>query len=249
MNADVLQIGWAREDSAHDVLVKTLARRVAVEAFHWLDLETIDCQWDWSGPNPELEPKLSGKVFGADGKRIRFHGHINGEPLAPEAGMYRVNLTAFKLRKPRPSLVIIAHDGDRRSEDRRRGFEQVIKGLEWPFEVILAMPEPESEAWFICGFEPRDSVEAAALEQLAASLSFDPRTSPGRLTAKRDDVPTSAKRVIDHLTGYDVDRRNACLDHPLDDLVERGQGEVGLARFIADLRTHLPRLLGHVRTG
>lgn len=238
--SDVLHIGWDREDRGHDRLVKTIAEKVAIEAHAWLD-GVLEHTWSWKGPNNEDEPKLSGdiEIRGPGGKVVRVHGHVDGKPQLPAAHSMRKVLTAFECRDPRPEVVILAWDGDGQVEGRRAGFDQAHRSKPWPFPVILAMPEPESEAWFICGFEPRTPEERGRLDALTRELSFDPTKQPHRTTAHPNDASTDTKRVIARLTNDDVARRDACLDHPLDELARRGE-LVGLARLIADLRAHLP---------
>lgn len=153
-------------------------------------------------------------------------------------------LLSFEQLTPRPEVVIVARDGDGRAEERRSGFEQVVQGMPWSFGVILAMPEPESEAWFICGFErmsDEDKMRHTAF-LLTAELNFNPITEPHRLTSHPNDAPTDAKRVAAALFGDDHGRRNACLEVPLATLVERGK-HAGLARFIDDLRRVLVPLV------
>jgi hypothetical protein len=155
--------------------------------------------------------------------------------------MYRKLLHAFDQSSPRPAIVILARDGDGNAKARRRGFTQVVEHFSWPFAVVLAMPEPESEAWFICGFEPSSDAERATHTKLCARLSFNPVTKPHRLTSKPNDAATDAKRVLDGLCP-DSKRRTACLTVPLDVLAQRGE-QAGLAQLLADLREHLVPLL------
>ena len=239
--SDLVHIGWVREDRAHDDLIKTLAAKVALAHHDWLD-GVLDHVWSWKGPANEDEPKLSGRieVRGPQGKPIRLHGRIAGEPLLPEASMYRTVLTAFAHRDPRPSIVIIAHDGDGDAKRRRMGFMQVRDKLEWTFDVVLAMPEPEGEAWFLCGFEPCDPDERARLDALTRELSFDPTKQPERTTSRPNDAASDAKRILAKLTDSDASREALCLEHSIDELMRRGRA-VGLADFIDDLRAHLPR--------
>lgn len=238
--SDLVHIGWIREDRAHDVLVKTLAAKVALERHDWLD-GVLEHTWSWKGPNHEDEAKLTGRieVTGPGGKPARVHGRIAGEPLMPEASMVRTVLVAFERRQPRPELVILARDGDGYAAQRRRGVDQVRTKLQWSFPVVLAMPEPEGEAWFIAGFEPRNDEERARLDALVQELAFDPTKQPHRTTAHPNDASTDTKRVLARLTRDDALRRDACLDHPLDELARRG-ATTGLAQFIAELREHLP---------
>lgn len=240
----VTQIGWAREDRAHDTLVKTLARRVVLEGASWDIAPALDHMWSWAGPKGEAEFKITGKleVRGPGGRPLRLHGKIAGEPLAPEARMYRRLLHAFDQASPRPQLVILARDADRRARERRRGFEQVATGLAWSFPIILAMPEPESEAWFLCGFEASSDTERDELAALRAALNFDPITQPHRLTSAPASADTDAKRVLAVLVGDDLDRRDACLEVELERLAANGEG-AGLARLLDELRAHLLPLL------
>jgi len=238
-------VGFAGEDEAHGVLVTTLARRAAVEQVDWLDDETLEHMWRWLGPRGDNDFRLSQdlELRRPGGRPIRLNSRIHGEPLRPEARMYRRILLAFEQLSPRPEIVIIARDGDGRADERRGGFEQIIEGLSWSFAAILAMPEPESEAWFIGGFEPTDESERARHgELLRGGLNFNPVTEPHRLTSQPNDAPTDAKRVAAALLGDKHDRRNACLEMPLATLAERGK-LAGLARFIADLRRILVPLV------
>ncbi|NVB42888.1 hypothetical protein G6O69_34020 [Pseudenhygromyxa sp. WMMC2535] len=237
-----IHIGWAREDSNHDLLVKQLARRVVVEGASWDLGDVLDDMWRWVGPMGEEAFKIGTKpeLIGPGGRPLKLHGKIAGQPLKPEASMVRRLLTAFDMARPRPELVILARDGDGRVEERRAGFDQVVTGLEWDFPIILAMPEPEAEAWLVCGFDPRNDTEARRLEDLG--LNFNPRAQPERLTSRPNHAPTDAKRVLQALTDGDKARIEACLDHPLDELGRRGE-RAGLGQLLADLREHLLPLL------
>lgn len=238
-----VDVGLAVEDNAHVVLVRTLAQRVATEDIHWLDAETLAVMCRWLGPVDDGEYKIpKGVEYKRAGRKFRIHGKIAGAPLLPEAGMYRRILVAFEQRETVPDVVIIARDGDGYAEQRRSGFQQVVEGVPWSFAVILTMPEPESEAWFVCGFEPNHGKERARLESLR-DLNFNPIMEPHRLTSRPNDARTDAKRVAKVLFDDDQERRNACLERaPLATLVQRGQ-HAGLAQFIDDLRRVLVPLV------
>jgi hypothetical protein len=155
-----------------------------------------------------------------DGTRPRRHGRIAGQPLEPEAKLWRTVLTWFSGLSPRPDVILLVRDLDG-APGKRAGLLQVRDHLAWPFVVVAATPEPEIEAWVVAGFEPCDGPEAAALRIVVAELSFDPTRAPHRLTAHPNDAPRDAKRVLSRLAGGDRDRELACLDdHPR--LRERG---------------------------
>lgn len=241
-----VRIGWIREDTAHDILIKQLAAKVAADEVSWFDIEHADALFEWHGlgdaPHLVVTAIADLDVRGPGGSPARLHGHINGQPLAPEASMWRKGFTAFAVSDHPPNLLIIARDCDGYGPERRRGFEQVATGLEWPFDAILAMPTPEAEAWFIAAFVPANEAEQARVAQLTTALSFNPTVEPHRLTAHPNDAPTDAKRVLDALTDRVSERCVACLDLPLDTLCQRGR-TTHLADFIDDLRRVLPPLV------
>lgn len=240
-----VRIGWAREDRAHDTLVKTLARRVVIEGASWDIADHLEHMWTWAGPGGEPEFKVGADIDVSQfsTRRIRLHGKLGDQPLAPEARMYRQLLLAFDLATPRPQLVIIARDGDGRASQRRRGFAQVVEFHDFDFPIILALPEPESEAWFICGFSPKTPVEHALLAELRDRLSFNPVTQPHRLTSQPKDAVTDAKRVLVALVGDGHERRDAGVhETPLPVLARHGE-HAGLAEFLDELRRHLLPLL------
>ena len=239
----ITRIGWAREDRAHDTLVKSLARRVVIEGASWDIDDHLDNMWIWAGPGGEPEFKLTSdpKLLGLGDRPLRLN-KIAGQPALPEAMFYRKLLLAFDQASPRPALVIFGRDGDRRASERRSGFEQVVTGLKWPFTAILAMPEPESEAWFVAGFTAKTKDEDARLGRVRESLNFDPVTQPHRLTSQPATADTDAKRVLAALVGDGHDRRDACLETELDTLAQNG-AHAGLARLLDELREHLLPLL------
>jgi hypothetical protein len=154
-----------------------------------------------------------------DGMTIKPQGRIAGEPLKPEASMWRKVLLLFCHADPRPDIVVLARDLDG-SPDRRAGIEQVRDGLVWPFVIVAATPEPEIEAWIVSGFAPRNDDERARLEQVRRDLSFDPTRQSHRLTSHPNDAPTDAKRVLSRLCEDDGEREDACFERSV--LRQRG---------------------------
>lgn len=113
------------------------------------------------------------------------------------------------------------------------GLKQVRDGLLWPFQVAVAMAEPEIEAWHVAGFEPRDDEERRRLKEVREALSFDPRTQSHRLTSHPNDARTDAKRLLEALCGTDQERRETCLD---DRAALRRRGAMnGLSLFLREI--------------
>lgn len=246
-------IGVACEDEGHFTAATCLADHVLLSEVGWLDGILNEMRaWRgltererWYKYNPE---DISGAPITINGQTLRTHGHINGQPPKPEARMWRGVLTAFCRAQPRPDAVILLRDldgytGARGKANRREGLVQVLT-IEWPFPVIAGWAEPEVEAWHVAGFTPHGADEQANLQALRESLSFDPTTSPHRLTSHPNDAPTDAKRVLQRLCGDDPTRRLACLsDHAT--LRARG-AEIGAADFLDALQRKLVPLMSNL---
>jgi hypothetical protein len=140
---------------------------------------------------------------------------------------------------PRPDLVVLVRDMDG-YDTRREGMEQVRRGFEWPFPILIAAPRPEVEAWHVAGFVPQTTEEQARLNAVQHKLSFNPVTQSHRLTSHPNDAPTDSKIVLEALTGGDADRSLACL-HDITNLRTRGVGN-GLAAFLQEAQEKVPPL-------
>lgn len=218
-------IGFVGEDENHFRVATALIDDALVTSIDWVRDVLESCrewrglhageQWYKYAPDDayDLRPVAIGGVT------IRPQGRIAGEPLKPEAGMWRKVLLLFCHAEPRPDIVVLARDLDG-YPSRRDGIDQVCNHLPWPFPIVIAAPEPEIEGWIVAGFVPKNDDEHARLEQLRGELSFDPTLHAHRLTSHPNDAPTDAKRVLSRLCQDDREREDACLDR--DVLRQRG---------------------------
>jgi hypothetical protein len=209
-------IGVACEDNGHFSAVTCLVDAALRAEHEWLG-DVIESCRSWCGvgrsqPWYKYDPRDGRDVrpLVLDGITVKPQGHINGERLELEAGMWRHVLMLFCHCEPRPEVVLLVRDMDG-YRDRKKGMEQVRNGLRWPFAVVIAAPEPEIEAWHVAGFIAADAKEREALDQLRRSLSFDPTLQSHRLTSHPNDAATDAKRVLDALCGGGRDRRLRCI--------------------------------------
>jgi hypothetical protein len=239
--------GVACEDAGHFSAVTCLVDAALLAHHGWL-ADIIDSCRSWRGFD-ESRPWSSYKTDDAhdlqpillDGVRIAPHGHIKGEKLGPEASMWRKVLLLFCHCEPRPEAVLLVRDMDG-YDDRRRGMEQVRDGIEWPFDIAVAAPQPEIEAWHVSGFVPTNATEHGALEELRRTLSFDPTFESQRLTSRPNDALSDAKRVLRALCGDDHDRRRSCFADP-HVLRQRGANN-GLNDFLEEIEERLVPMLG-----
>ena len=237
----VVVIGITGEDDGHFNVVTRLIDDTLIAHHHWLDGIVDSCRsWrglhtgeSWYKYDPDDAKDV--RAITVDGLRIRPHGHINGRPLEPEAGMWRKVLLLF-LREPRPDAVVLARDMDGYLR-RRAGMSQVRDGIPWPFKVVIAAAEPEVEAWLVAGFVANGPDEEERLKDVRKVLSFDPTTQSHRLTSHPNDAPTDAKRVLFALCQDDEDRIAACLaDRRL--LAERGANN-GLNQLLDEIEQQI----------
>lgn len=143
--------------------------------------------------------------------------------------------------------LVLMVDLDREAErrDAMDGVRQEASGSK--FEILLATPDPEREAWVLHGFEPANGREEKRLAKVQQDLGFDPRLQPHRLRddARRVETRRDIKKVLDELVDDDRDREPQCWEMaPLDLLEERG-GKTFLADFLVEIRERLlPKLAG-----
>lgn len=218
------RIALVCEDETHFRVVTRLIDRELEANVDWLRDILDDCRV-WCGLDGERWHKYSTddaydlRPVTIGGKIIKPQGRIAGEPVRPEASMWRNVLLRLAQASPRADLVVLVRDRDG-EPNRHLGLEQVRTKLEWPFPIIAAIPEPEIEAWIVSGFAPSND-ERAALDQLRGELSFDPTLQSHRLTSHPNDSARDAKRVLTALHLDDHDSQYACLDR--DRLRERGE--------------------------
>jgi hypothetical protein len=241
------RIGFAGEDNDHFRIATALIDDALVSKVDWVRDVLETCR-EWRGLHagerwykyaPEDANDLRPVTF--EGVTIKPQGWIAGEPLKPEAGMWRRILMLFCHSVPRPDIVVLARDLDR-YPGRRAGMEQACRGLRWPFPIVAATPEPEIEAWIVAGFAPKNEDERARLERVRRELSFDPTHQAHRLTSHPNDAPTDAKRVLSQLCGGDRDREHACLVR--DVLYQRGADNHARA-FLDEIDQRVLPVFGH----
>lgn len=170
-----------------------------------------------------------------------------------------LNLTARKGRElvlvfkhrthdlPPPDALVIHLDEDRTDDwvaDLTKGFEKAAP----EFPVVLAAPVPETEAWYLWGFQPVGPKESAALQQARKLLSFSPVDHPERLTSTTrastgERATRDCKVVLNRLIGGDSRRLQSCLDRAVARSASEADG-CGLGDFLRQVREKLVVLVG-----
>ncbi|WP_242515140.1 hypothetical protein [Sorangium cellulosum] len=105
--------------------------------------------------------------------------------------------------------------------------------------MLLGVAHPMRECWVLAGFVPETRPEVAALDALRKELGFDPTARSHELDASSKTAKRSPKRILERLTGGEVDREARCWTEPdLDHLRQRGRDN-GLAAFLSEVEERL----------
>lgn len=230
-------LGLACEDARHVEIVRHIVGDAIEVAGGYCDAESLQIR----DPDGKV---TDGKLLPLelmDVKRLvaergyRLHGHVGGEPLLPEAAQVRAVVVLFAAATQRPLAVVIARDLDGHPE-RLEGFRQVLKSEadKIPFPLVLAAPDPTSEAWYVAGFQPQSDEQHSQANGPGVGLQFSPVRESTRLRSGREHAPQSAKRVFGKLFGKDADAALAALRHAAKEAAA-GRGPERLRAFVAEV--------------
>jgi hypothetical protein len=150
---------------------------------------------------------------------------------------------AIKLQKDRPiKALVLVRDLDSQPE-RCQGFKNTQSEVEaMSLAVLLAMPDPEREAWVLNGFLCQSDDERERLKAEKEKLKFDPCIETHRLRGK-PGTNRDIKRVLAVLTDGNPDRERDCWEQtPLPTLRQNGP-HTGLAAYLDEVRNRLLPLL------
>ena len=172
---------------------------------------------------------------------LRVHGRYGGNNKG-EYAQARKALDYVALDYPHARAVILMRDDD--GYARRPDFEAARQTADAALAVVLAIPEPEQEAWAIVAFQPRDDAEHTRLAATRDRLAGEPRALADTLSPKQSDHPRGTKTVLAQLCDGDPTRAlDALRDPPLDHLRTHGAA-VGLTAFLDDIEARLTPLIG-----
>lgn len=235
------------EASADAELAGCLIRRsLRAHGPDWLDgLPEVAEFEGWTGA------ERKGVVFWTDLAKVYRKGFgrsLQGRNIGPYS-LPALQAILLAEREVGLDALVLMVDLDR-EKDRRTSLLDIRRNAEaFPFDVLVATPDPEREAWVLHGFEPADPQEEERLAALKRSLGFDPRTKPHKLRsdARRKATHRDIKQVLAHLVG-ERDRERHCWEETSLEILEVRGEETYLRDFLVEIREILvPRLTG-VRT-
>lgn len=225
-----LRLFLVAEDRWHFTTVCKLVDRVLVEAIDWIDEGTVEHLRGWAGFGTQSYLSSTSAFREAKSRGFKPYGKFNGGPGAPDAASTRAALLLALDNAAVPEVVVIARDLDG-EPSRRTGIQQACAEGNWPFAIVVALPEPEVEAWLIAGFIPKDEQERLLVESLRIDLHFNPTEAPHRLQSTNTGSAKDAKSVLGRLAP-DPERQEECLDAPLAHLRLTRYEATGLVAFL-----------------
>lgn len=235
-----------------------LAERVLQEKFDWLDDDSLQYHFQWTGLESGTEfscwRDITKIIDNAKSqikyKHSRFIGHHSKSvPLKADgaASIKVLNLVRFLQRIRQIKAVIFIRDLDNQPE-RKEGLKQARSehiNKTPKLEIVIGAADPKREAWVLNGFIPSNQQEEQILEEIKNKLSFDPCIESHRLRATSEKEPErmrNVKVVVEQLTG-NMEREKLCWEETnLKHLRERGV-DTGLTDYIQEVEERLAAIL------
>jgi len=221
-----------------------LADRVFLAKVGWLELEMLTHCRQWRGFSADDPHLLWRNVASlARARKIRAHGHFQGEPGAPDSHVARLALLLLHGSADPVDAVVLLRDDDGQAA-RRTGLQQARRTSGIGVPIVIGLAHPKRECWVLAGFEPRNRREQDCVDELQKELGFDPRQDADRLNAAQSGHKRNAKHVLDQLTESSWERQAECWQEADLGLLKGRGANTGLADYLGEVEERLVPLLG-----
>lgn len=240
------------ESSADAQTATKLAERVLVEKLDWLEPESLQDLFRWSGLQDKADYSCWKNI-----RQIVYESERNlgykpprtlrrNQPLKADgaAAIKVLNLIRFLQKNRQIRAVLLIRDLDNQPE-RRDGLEQArVEHIarQPKLEIVIGTANRMREAWVLNGFLPADRKEESILDNIKNRLTFDPCEEPHRLRSNSWDEPErvrNPKVVLEQLTNNDKSREQQCWEETsLPVLQQRGKN-TGLTAYLQEVEQRL----------
>jgi hypothetical protein len=253
---EVIVIVESRMDA---VTATKLAERVLVEKVEWLEYESLQHLFKWSGLEVGTEYscwKDTGDIIDRAKKAgiptPKFLGHGKTGSLGADGAAAMKILNLIKLlhlkEQRKIAAVLFIRDLDNQPE-RRKGIKQARlehEDRQPQIKVVIGTADRMREAWVLNGFTPSNVEETRILKQIKTKLSFDPCEDAHRLRSNSFEEPDrirNPKVVVEQLTEKDIIREQQCWEETdLEILRSRGTN-TGLTKYLNEVEQRLVSIL------
>jgi len=213
------------ESSADARTATKLAERLLVEKVEWLEHETLQYYFQWSGLQENTEHSCWQDInqiiqnlkqsLGFRPPRYLGHGKDGALKADGAAAIKILNLVRFLQKTRQIKAVLLIRDLDNQSE-RREGIEQARSehiNRQPKLEIIIGTADRMREAWVLNGFIPSNQQEKQILQEITTELRFNPCDESHRLCSnswEERDRLRNPKVVVEKLTGGRMQREKQC---------------------------------------
>jgi hypothetical protein len=249
---EVVVIVESRTDA---VTAKKLAERVLVEKIDWLEEDSLQHLFKWTGLESGTEHSCWKDIndivdrAAKDGiPKPRYLGHGKTGKLKADGAAALKILKLSKLlhhkKKREIAAVIFIRDVDNQLE-RKQGIEQArLEHSEdlSSIEVVIGVADRMREAWVLNGFIPLDPTEEQILARIKTKFSFDPCEEAHRLRDEPGEE-RNPKLVIKQLTGGDIIREQQCWEETDLEILRSRGANTGLREYLKEVEQRLISIL------
>ena len=243
------------ESSADARTATKLADRLFVDKIDWLEHETLQHHFQWSGLEAgtenscwknidDIAKRLSDKF---KFPTIRSNGKFKTDGQSAYKIMKLISFLQYKQKRD-IKAVIFMRDLDNQPQ-RREHIEQArLEQIDTQpkLAIIIGTPDKMREAWVLNGFIPSNQDEKQILKEITTQLTFNPCEESHRLrnSLTEPDRLRNPKVVLEKLTGGRMEREQQCWEEtPLEYLREKGD-HTGLTAYIEEIEERLIPIIG-----
>jgi len=242
------------ESSADARTATKLAERLLVEKVEWLEHETLQYYFQWSGLQENTEHSCWQDInqiihnlkqsLGFRPPRYLGHGKDGALKADGAAAIKILNLVRFLQKTRQIKAVLLIRDLDNQSE-RREGIEQARSehiNRQPKLEIIIGTADRMREAGVLNGFIPSNQQEKQILQEITTELRFNPCEESHRLCSnsweERDRI-RNPKVVVEKLTGGRMQREQQCWEETSLELLRKKGLHTGLTAYINEIEERL----------
>lgn len=256
------KIGWLQEklmiefvaivESNADARTATkLAERVLVEKIDWLEHETLQHLFEWSGLEAGTENSCWKNIDDITKRladkfkfpTIRSNGKFKSDGQSANKIIKLISFLQYKQKRD-IKAVILMRDLDNQPQ-RREHIEQVrLENIDRQpkLAIIIGTADRMREAWVLNGFVPSNQEEEEILKEITTELTFNPCEESHRLRSNSLTEPDrlrNPKIVVEKLTGGQMEREQQCWEEtPLEILRKKGV-RTGLTAYLDEIEERL----------
>ncbi|MEG4007542.1 hypothetical protein QUA41_16590 [Microcoleus sp. Pol11C1] len=244
------------ESSADARTATKLAERLLVEKVEWLEHETLQHHFQWSGLEAGTENSCWKNI---DDITKRFSDKFKF-PTLRSNGRFKtdgqsankiIKLISFLQHKQKRDIkaVIFMRDLDSQPE-RREHIEQArLEHIDQQpkLAIIIGTPHRMREAWVLNGFIPSNKDEEQILKEITTQLTFNPCEESHRLRSNSLTEPDrirNPKVVLEKLTGGKMEREQQCWEETSLELLRKNGVHTGLTAYIDEIEERLIPIIG-----